>query len=418
MDWVKFDATLARDGSCDPVDKALYAAIASFVDCDTRESPDTTDVDPDRLPGDIPTRKRLAECIGKSVDTVDRATKRLEARGLLRVHRQADPDNSRRMLPSEYELLDHHIWDERAAERALRRRARTEAVAAVPNDGGGRTGAATPGRIHAATPGRTGAAVKGREVKEEREPETAPSARSAADARRAPTGSRGRATGGEAASGKTRRRLTRAEYDAVRAVLSLLPDDLAGALPTKTPPNLSTAVVEALALGAPYERTPAQLVEYRVLPRWNRYWASRFYAGEMARADGQVSVVGPLLAMLKARPECGDISCEDRVNIHTGQPCASCAVRREERRREHRAAPGDVPAPRQENPPVPDAAPVADDGRPHGKCAACSVPMFVEGPAVDDGLCRECREDQAASVGAAFSQVAPNPGRPGFGEAG
>ncbi|MCU1617410.1 MAG: helix-turn-helix protein, partial [Frankiales bacterium] len=27
LDWVKFDAELARDGSVEPVDKALYAAL-------------------------------------------------------------------------------------------------------------------------------------------------------------------------------------------------------------------------------------------------------------------------------------------------------------------------------------------------------------------------------------------------------
>jgi hypothetical protein len=174
LDWVKFDALLARDGSVDPVDKALYAAIASFADTDTRETPGTGGLEPGcPLPHDVPTRRRLAECIGRSVDTVDRATRRLEERGLLRVHRQADPGNPRRMLPSEYELLDHELWDERAAERAARRRAARE---------GGRTDAAAPGRARAATlrrtdaatPGRTGAAVKDQEEKREEETPSIP----------------------------------------------------------------------------------------------------------------------------------------------------------------------------------------------------------------------------------------------------
>ncbi|MER5699643.1 hypothetical protein ABT088_51080, partial [Streptomyces mirabilis] len=142
LDWVKFDAELARDGSVDPVDKALYAAIGSFVDAETRESPVTDELDPNNVPPWVPTRKRLAECIGKSVDTVDRATKRLESRGLLKVHRQPDPTNPRRMLPSEYELLDHHVWDERAAQRAADRAA--ERANRRPE--GGRTGAARGGR--------------------------------------------------------------------------------------------------------------------------------------------------------------------------------------------------------------------------------------------------------------------------------
>ncbi|MCC5582204.1 GntR family transcriptional regulator, partial [Microtetraspora sp. AC03309] len=108
---MKFDAELARDGSVDPIDKALYAALASFVDSEYR------DTNPDPGGDDIPTRARLAECIGRSVDTVDRATKRLEARGLVRVDRRRDPFNPRQHLPSVYELLDYERWDERAAAR-------------------------------------------------------------------------------------------------------------------------------------------------------------------------------------------------------------------------------------------------------------------------------------------------------------
>lgn len=136
LDWVKFDAELARDGSVDPVDKALYAALASFVDADDRDS------DPDPDGGDVPTRLRLAQCIGRSVDTVDRVTKRLEDRGLVRVHRRRDPDNPKSHLPSVYELLDHERWDERAAARA---KARREAR-------GSRTDAARGSRMDAAVP--------------------------------------------------------------------------------------------------------------------------------------------------------------------------------------------------------------------------------------------------------------------------
>ncbi|MFI6513904.1 hypothetical protein ACIBCT_40430, partial [Streptosporangium sp. NPDC050855] len=142
LDWVKFDADLARDGTFDPVDKALYAALASFVDAEDRDS------DPDPDGRDVPTRARLAQCIGRSLDTVDRSTRRLEDRGLLHVHRRRDPNNPRLHLPSVYELLDHERWDERAAARA---KARQEAR-------GSRTGAARGSRTDAATGSRTGAA--------------------------------------------------------------------------------------------------------------------------------------------------------------------------------------------------------------------------------------------------------------------
>ena len=147
LDWVKYDAAIARDGSIDPVDKALYAALASFADSDYRE----TDPDPDSP--DVPTRARLAQCIGRSVDTVDRAIRRLEERGIIRVTRRRDPDNPRRWIPSVYELLDHEWWDERAAERA---RARAEARAAAR---GGRMDAARGGRMDAARGGRMDAAI-------------------------------------------------------------------------------------------------------------------------------------------------------------------------------------------------------------------------------------------------------------------
>ncbi|WP_067807839.1 helix-turn-helix domain-containing protein [Actinomadura formosensis] len=147
MDWVKFDAQLARDGSVDPVDKALYAALASFVDKDGRDS------DPDPSGEDIPTRAVLAACIGRSVDTVDRATKRLERRGLVRVERRRDPNSSHANLPSVYELLDHELWDERAAARAEARKAARREREQPPQiappgsekpGGGGRMGAAVP----------------------------------------------------------------------------------------------------------------------------------------------------------------------------------------------------------------------------------------------------------------------------------
>lgn len=176
VDWVKFDACLARDGSVDPVDKALYAALASFVDPVERDQEDT---DPDGF--DVPTRKRLAECIGRSVDTVDRATKRLEARGLLEVERRRDPDNPRRHIPSLYRLLDVELWDDRAAARAERRRAEREARRS--ENRGGRTSAARGSRMDAARGSRTGAAVPYREGKKKKEdpPPTPPGRRASAD---------------------------------------------------------------------------------------------------------------------------------------------------------------------------------------------------------------------------------------------
>ncbi|MFD9684082.1 helix-turn-helix domain-containing protein, partial [Rhodococcus sp. NPDC059969] len=138
---MKFDFGLSRDGSVPATWKALYAALASFADQNDRETPDGPEGDED-----VPTRARLAECIGMSVDTVDRATKGLEGLGLLEVERRKDPDNPKRNIPSVYRLLDHEIWDERAAARAAKRKAERQAKAearaarqADSSEGGGRT---------------------------------------------------------------------------------------------------------------------------------------------------------------------------------------------------------------------------------------------------------------------------------------
>ncbi|WP_406489718.1 helix-turn-helix domain-containing protein (plasmid) [Streptomyces sp. NBC_01650] len=152
LDWVKFDRGLSRDGTVPTTWKALYAALASFADQDSRETPDGLEDDED-----VPTRPRLAECIGKSVDTVDRATAGLEGLGLVEVERRKDPNNPKRNIPSLYRLLDHEIWDERAAERAAKRKAERQAKAearaakkTAEAARGGRTDAATPGRTDAA----------------------------------------------------------------------------------------------------------------------------------------------------------------------------------------------------------------------------------------------------------------------------
>jgi hypothetical protein len=107
LDWVRFDFELARDGSIEPTDKALYAAIASFVDIETRRSSGAFGTVTNDVAEDVPTRKRLAECIGKSIYTVDRSVKSLEQLGLLKVHRRTHPDNPKVCIPSEYELLPY-----------------------------------------------------------------------------------------------------------------------------------------------------------------------------------------------------------------------------------------------------------------------------------------------------------------------
>jgi hypothetical protein len=341
LDWVKFDYDLARDGSVDPTDKALYAAIASFVDLETRESPETVDVDLNGIPRDVPTRKRLAECIGRSLDTVDRATKRLEDRGLLRVHRQEDPDNPKLNLPCEYELLDHELWDQRAAERAANREARR-------GQGGGRMDAATPGRASAATPGRMDAAVK-----EEREVEEEKRGEKSTDGRRPTAGSRGSRAGGSAASSKTKPdQLTPRQRQQVNAFFQALPKQLADLVPANPPGNLKAAVLESLAVDRPEARTAEQLVAFRLLPKWDGHYASKDQAGPLAKP------VGVLIAMLRRDAECGDPRCDERTNVDTGQPCRACEMRGVDKRADRvlEAAPPDVRPPAGSGPSTPQQA--------------------------------------------------------------
>lgn len=375
LDWVKFDADLARDGSVQPVDKALYAAIASFVDAETRESPVSTDLDLNVIPVDVPTRKRLAACIGKSVDTVDRSTKRLEDRGLLKVHRQADPNNPRLSVPSEYELLDHELWDQKAADRAARREARRKGLPA--GEGGGRMDAATPGRASAATPGRMGAAVEEeREVEEENGGESAALPRSGDVRRTSTSGSKGLGEGGFAASGKSKpSHLTREQRQQVQAVRQLLPGDLNSALPEGTPRNVADAILGGLAAGQPRERTVEQLVEFRVMRRWDGYWASKFYAGELGKDP-----FGPLLAMVEDTAECGSLACEDRFDIFTGEACAACEQRTVDKRAD-REGPREHPAMSEPAATVPKQTVV-----PMQCCEKCDRGFRSPTP----GLCRSC----------------------------
>nr|AFH75163.1 putative Stress protein [Streptomyces sp. W75] len=81
---------IGQDGSLDPTEKALCLAIASLA-----------------VEGTTPTRHRLAECIGRTVFTVDRATKQLEERGLISVLRSKDPEHPGLHAPNTYVLLRH-----------------------------------------------------------------------------------------------------------------------------------------------------------------------------------------------------------------------------------------------------------------------------------------------------------------------
>jgi hypothetical protein len=210
----------------------------------------------------------------------------------------------------------------------------------------------------------------------------APSARSAADGRRPSTGSRGLRGGGFAASGKTKPpSLTREQRQQIDGFFQTLPKQLADLVPTHVPGNLKTAVLEALAAGQPEERTAQQLVEYRMLPKWNKHYASKDAAGPIRKP------VGVLIALLERNAECGDKRCDERTNVDTGQPCTACGERSVDKRAEwaskQPSTPPPVPAPRASSRAPGDSRYVECQG------PRCTLKMLP----TPDGLCRECRED-------------------------
>ncbi|MFB6632174.1 hypothetical protein ACFCWY_19975 [Streptomyces sp. NPDC056362] len=99
--------------------------------------------------------------------------------------------------------------------------------------------------------------------------------------------------------------------------------------------------------------------------------------------------------MLKDTAECGNLACDDRVDIHTEQPCTACVTRAEDRRADGgRARPHSAAGP--------DAAPAVPGQRqPMPECA-CGNPLPKDGslPA-----CWECLEQQEAeAAGAALAE--------------
>ncbi|MGY0065202.1 helix-turn-helix domain-containing protein (plasmid) [Streptomyces sp. LZ34] len=345
-----------------------------------------------------PGEDRLVEETGMSASTVRRAKKNLINMGLIKSLRRPDTSNLTRVNIA---LLASMKRPKRDYDDNLVERIAFTDPAATPSKGAPTYSGTTSDlrTVHSDLDHRSSCSggqvrltcgpgqpdletVREPAVELSEEPD-APSARSANEARRASTGSRGAATRGSAASGKSRHRLTKAEYEAIKSVRALLPDDLEAKLPVKTPTNLGAAILAALAAGSPYERTPAQLVEYRVLKRWNGFWARKFYAGELTKGPaGKPSVVGPLLAMLKHQQECGDISCEDRVNIHTGEQCRACETRREDRKADRR----------QEADGGADDFPQQRPELPLRECHDCGRPIRSAVPA----LCRDCCEDAKA----------------------
>ncbi|MFF8717572.1 hypothetical protein ACF07T_40190 [Streptomyces sp. NPDC015184] len=117
-------------------------------------------------------------------------------------------------------------------------------------------------------------------------------------------------------------------------VLRLLPSELREALGDIIPTKIVRGIIEAMATGTPRSRAPQQLIDYRPTPRWERYWAGKFFAGELTpMVNGKKrKPFGPLMQMLKDTPECGNAFCEDRYDFVVDRDCTQCAMRQVDRK--------------------------------------------------------------------------------------
>ncbi|UGQ10969.1 helix-turn-helix domain-containing protein [Yinghuangia sp. ASG 101] len=232
--------------------------------------------------------------------------------------------------------------------------------------GGGSASAATPGSTDAATVAApVPPCLKNPHQNPSPEPE-APSARSAADARRAPhPGSALTETGGTAAADNSTRepQLT----PDVAHVITALPDDLQALLTDITGSAAPLTLVRAIEHQFT-ERTPAELAA-RVQRRWYAHgYADKLAEGTLARP------VGAAVAMVRAGT-CGNARCEDGTDLDTRAACRACQERKADRRAvRRRAAP---PAPRRQLPvsrTAADACPGCGFPETHGQpCEGCQA---------------------------------------------
>lgn len=234
---------------------------------------------------------------------------------------------------------------------------------------------------------------------------TAPSARSAPDAGGSTSGSRDRATSGCAAPAQPQR-LTIEQKQAVQRVRDLLPREFDRALPARTPRAVADAVLDALAAATPSSRTPEQLVQYRVMARWDGFWAPKFLAGEV---DSPIGVLRALLAPAGRDHD----RCDERINVDTGELCVPCQMRAADRQ-----VGAALPLPR----PEPAASPVnsstvppqdhpqAASGRLDAALArqecACGNPLILSS---SEGICGACRADTSQNVPGCVLLTQPMP---------
>ncbi|MFD1309010.1 helix-turn-helix domain-containing protein [Streptomyces kaempferi] len=363
-----------------------------------------------------PGEDRLADDTGTSLSTVRRTKKKLIARNLLRSMRRNETSNMARVnLPLLASMArPRKVYDDNEVERLSFSSTESEPVETGPDLPTGQSDlsgkdASDLQIVHSDLSDRSNCSVRQVNL-------TGPSGQSdlqsisdpsvdpvvihqSSDGRRPSTGSRELGAGGSAASGKTKPSFSRERRGQYDAFVKALPAPLAALVPRGLPDALVRAVLAAVDLGSPEGRTVEQLVEYRLMPKWDRYYSSRDQAGPIEKP------VGVLVAMLRRDAECGDARCDERTNVDTGQACSACEMRTVDRRADRdRNAATDSSSPSAGPTRMVIPTQVASlPGRAH---CACGNPFFPSAD-VNDDRCKECREGAHS----------PAPGRPNEGYA-
>ncbi|MEV7177842.1 hypothetical protein [Kitasatospora sp. NPDC093679] len=121
LDYIEFDARLARDGSCPTTTKAAYMALATFADIEhhmTLTAESVAGWSQELRHQMLPYRKTVAACMGRSPKTFDRAVVDLVDRRFLVVEGQTSPEHPAVADASLYRLTDRERWARQLLERA------------------------------------------------------------------------------------------------------------------------------------------------------------------------------------------------------------------------------------------------------------------------------------------------------------
>ncbi|WP_331727390.1 hypothetical protein OG871_40300 (plasmid) [Kitasatospora sp. NBC_00374] len=319
IDFIKLDARIACFGGRSPNYKAVYAAVASFVNLNSRAITERP-----------PTIRELMACTGLGRTAVTDALAQMRADGLLVTRDQYAPDHEGGgRLASSYALLDGRLWRARAAAREDREIAQFIGGSTHQPDGGlptTRTGvypSAGQGSPHQPDISNRSSENRGGEL--------------LPDARRASSGGKARepraaraakpaGKGGSAADRTKKTRTTTIRTAPSRPVpgeeIVFAAIDALGVSkhPALRVPPLRRAVRDLLSAGRTTEHA---------LARINAGW---WRAGAPERvASGEIRGPVGYLATVLSGQDCERPDCERGLILGSGEECQACGLRAAER---------------------------------------------------------------------------------------